>query len=522
MNNVKRLTAFILVLVMMTVSADLVMASDVLPSNSAIGVIAFIRNKIDRHMSKLQSENGKLLKMLPEELAAADFSEYDTSSVILGTNLFDFNDSVGSVFKYLSKNEIEEEISDGENNIVVLNGSNYKVHSIVGMEGYPDLFSSNMVLKASTGSRVKLISDFPENIPEYQVIKRKKNLYVENIDFYNFSTIKFEYCENIIFNNCTFNDFSANGLVFRGCKNVSVLNCTFKNCGNEITDYTNSGYSIRVVGADDYDTENILIENCTIDNACGNAISFVGKVDNFAIRNNKINNSVWSAIDLWYPEISGNYVNLIENNSCTNVGMGKPSPGDTTALTSGVGCSAIFDGKGSLPKTIVKNNLVKGTVENGIEGAYELVYHNTIQDTGENSAIRYTASTEGIFIAPVEDFEEEYIANDIETRGLRCISSYSDSDSEYNAIYIMGNTFSLKNESPNVICKYQRSDIEINCKRLKKLVISDNTGMRTDDTSVNIYIKDKDYYMDYFDINNQCKIGVVPGHARYCYNIANW
>ena len=33
-------------------------------------------------------------------------------------------------------------------------------------------------------------------------MKNVENLYVENIDFENFPMIKFENCDNIIFNNC--------------------------------------------------------------------------------------------------------------------------------------------------------------------------------------------------------------------------------------------------------------------------------------------------------------------------------
>lgn len=157
-------------------------------------------------------------------------------------------------------------------------------------------------------------------------------------------------------------------------------------------------------------------------------------------------------------------------------------------------------------------------MENGIEGSYELVYHNKIKNTGENSSERYTVSTEGIYILPVLSFEQKYIANDIETHGVRCISMYSDENREYKAIYIVGNSFKLKEAGKNVVNKYSRSDIEINCPMLKKLVIRGNTGMRGDETSVNVYIGSS-YVMDYFDLENRCKIGAMPSRARYCYNI---
>ena len=147
------------------------------------------------------------------------------------------------------------------------------------------------------------------------------------------------------------------------------------------------------------------------------------------------------------------------------------------------------------------------------------MYRNTVKNTGENSAVRQTASTEGVYIKLSAEFEQKYIQNDIETRGLRCFSAYSDTDTEYKGLYIIGNKMNLKQTDPSVVCKYQRSDIEINCPKLKKLVIRDNTGMRQDMASVQIYMKDKDYVMDYFDLTNPCKIGTVPDKARYCYSI---
>ena len=66
------------------------------------------------------------------------------------------------------------------------------------------------------------------------------------------------------------------------------------------------------------------------------------------------------SIDYWTPTVSGKYADVIENNVCKNIGFGKPSVNDTNALTSGVGCAAIFAGMGtSLPNTIVENNVVQ-------------------------------------------------------------------------------------------------------------------------------------------------------------------
>ena len=91
--------------------------------------------------------------------------------------------------------------------------------------------------------------------------------------------IKFENCDNIIFNNCSFTDFENNGIVFRDCSNIAILNSKFTNCGNQISDSSNSGYSIRIVGDAQSPTENVLVENCTFESSCGKTISFVGNVD---------------------------------------------------------------------------------------------------------------------------------------------------------------------------------------------------------------------------------------------------
>ena len=84
----------------------------------------------------------------------------------------------------------------------------------------------------------------------------------------------------------------------------------------------------------------------------------------------------------------------------------------------------------------------------------------------------------------------------------------------------MNNSVNLENTDSSIACNYSRSDIEINCKKIKKIVIENNTGMMKDKKSVNIYT-DKGYVMDYFSIHNPCMIGSVPEKARYCFNINN-
>ena len=89
----KKITALLTVLMMcMTFGADFVYAAD---SNSARNTVLQIRKEIDSHKSNIQSKNGELFKLTPEEIAEADFKNYDTSSVLLGTDLYEF--SAGSV-----------------------------------------------------------------------------------------------------------------------------------------------------------------------------------------------------------------------------------------------------------------------------------------------------------------------------------------------------------------------------------------------------------------------------------------
>ena len=477
----------------------------------SVDVVTEIRGGVDEHVSRIRSENDSLLKMSPDALAAADFSAYDTSGVLLGTELYTFDKDE----RVLRGKNAEDIFSGKENKIYTVGGGDHAVHTLKATYGYPDVFVSNVVLRSAIGERASFTQEYPEEVPQYQVVKNIENVYVENVDFNDFYTIKFEYCDNIIFNNCTFNGFANNGLVFRGCSDVTIVNCAFNDCGNEMSDNTNSGYSIRIVGGEDCPSENILIENCVIENSCGKAISFAGSVDNYVIRNNTVTDSVWGAIDYWKPVVSGEYVNVIENNVCKNVGFGKPSANDAPALTSGVGCAAIFSGMGTeLARTVVKNNVVDNAVETGIEGPYELVYHNTVRNTGENSAARYTGSTEAVYIKLAANFEQKYIGNSIETRGMRCFSAYSDADDEYRGVYILNNSLKLKDGDASITCNYTRSDIEINCKKLKKLVISGNTGMMTDKPSVNVYIRDKNYVMDTFVLNDPCMPGSLPTNVK--------
>lgn len=485
-------------------------------NGSALGTVVHIRHNIDSHTSQIQKKNAKLLRLSAEELASANFAEYDTTATLLGDKLYDFTEASGSARSGAIENAL-----GGEDKITTLSGDKYSVHSVQAYGKYPDLFPSNSILRTAKSKRARLVCDYGEDVPDYQIVKDKKNIYAENIDFYDFPVIKFENCSNIIFNNCTFTGFLDNGLVFRNCNDISIVNCTFTDCGTRTVDATNGGYGIRIVGDEDIKSQNILIENTKIEHSYGKAISLVGSVDNYVVRNNTINNTVWGAIDYWYPAVSGDFVNVVENNTCTNIGFGAPSSDDRAAKTSGVGCAAIFAGMGSpMPKSIVKNNTIKNVVETGIEGPYEIVYHNNIKNTGEKSATRYTGSTEAVFIKPAADYEQKYVDNDIETRGLRCFSSYSDSAEEYKAIYIVGNKMSLRKSDSTITCNYKRSDVEINCKKLKKLVISGNEGMLRNEPSVNIYLE-KGYTMDYFDLDNPCMIGAMPESAQYCFNISN-
>ena len=82
----KKITALLTALMMcMTFGANFVYAAD---SNSARNAVLQIREEIDSHKSNIQSKNGELFKLTPEEIAEADFKNYDTSSVLLGTDLY--------------------------------------------------------------------------------------------------------------------------------------------------------------------------------------------------------------------------------------------------------------------------------------------------------------------------------------------------------------------------------------------------------------------------------------------------
>ena len=70
----KKITALLTALMMcMTFGANFVYAAD---SNSARNAVLQIRKEIDSHKSNIQSKNGELFKLTPEEIAEADFKVF--------------------------------------------------------------------------------------------------------------------------------------------------------------------------------------------------------------------------------------------------------------------------------------------------------------------------------------------------------------------------------------------------------------------------------------------------------------
>ena len=114
----KKITALLTALMMcMTFGADFVYAAD---SNSARNAVLQIRKEIDSHKVSIQSKNSELFKLAPEEIAEADFKDYDTSSVLLGTDLYKF--SAGSV---------SNGIKGKDGTINTLAPNEYKIHSTI-------------------------------------------------------------------------------------------------------------------------------------------------------------------------------------------------------------------------------------------------------------------------------------------------------------------------------------------------------------------------------------------------------
>ena len=161
--KMKKITALLTVLMMcMTFGADFVYAAD---SNSARNAVLQIRKEIDSHKSNIQSKNGELFKLTPEEIAEADFKNYDTSSVLLGTDLYEF--SAGSV---------SNDIKGKDGTINTLAPNEYKVHSTIKYGKYPSIFNSDTVIKTSGGKRATFVADYSDDVPSYQIVKNVENL----------------------------------------------------------------------------------------------------------------------------------------------------------------------------------------------------------------------------------------------------------------------------------------------------------------------------------------------------------
>ena len=91
--------------------------------------------------------------LTPEEIAEADFKNYDTSSVLLGTDLYEF--SAGSV---------SNDIKGKDGTINTLAPNEYKVHSTIKYGKYPSIFNSDTVIKTSGGKRATLVADYSDDV----------------------------------------------------------------------------------------------------------------------------------------------------------------------------------------------------------------------------------------------------------------------------------------------------------------------------------------------------------------------
>ena len=159
----KKITALLTALMMCTIfGANFVCAAD---NNSARNAVLQIRKEINSHKSSIQSKNGELFKLTPEEIAEADFKEYDTSSVLLGTDLYEFSD-----------NSVSNAVKGKDGTINTIASNEYKVRSTIKYGKYPSIFNSDTVIKTSDGKQATFVADYSDDVPSYQIVKNVENL----------------------------------------------------------------------------------------------------------------------------------------------------------------------------------------------------------------------------------------------------------------------------------------------------------------------------------------------------------
>ena len=343
---------------------------------------------------------------------------------------------------------------------------------------------------------------------------------IKDIQFKNLM-VKSSYVNDFKMENCKVIDSKSNALFFQNATNIVIKNNEFINIGTTISDKTTFGKAI-VFQADNESSpcDNILIDGNYFEEIKGNSAIYLYKnIKDYTIKNNTFKNTVWSAIMHW--EFNNLGFGIIENNKIYGAGLGTPSPNDLQAKNSGIGCSAIYTDNSS-SNVKVLNNRIYNVVENGIEGAYGEICNNYIYNTGVNSEVRKTPSTEGIYITSSGNGRQIINNNIILRTKLEGIKT--NTTSIFDCLEITNNVISDNggNGSININVKQIINELIISNntisaifiwlstnEKIKKLIINNKCMLKTDN-----FINFEDGYV---------YLGEIDNHTLDCYfNNSNW
>ena len=225
---------------------------------------------------------------------------------------------------------------------------------------------------------------------------------------------------DVVFENCIFDNFNFQ-LYTKG--KHEFINCTFKNSITSNIHISSDNVILSITNCNFINTRPNLTEwNENVSSARFwkfNPINIYGNNNKVYIKNSKFINIMAQhyifsprTSSNHYVEVSCNYFKdceangicfednidgIISNNTFLNTGSLRGTEDYQTSETNkGAGCNAIFCPNAR--HLSVLNNRIINCVENGIEGRYEIISNNYIENTGYRYEEGYqTPSTEGIW-----------------------------------------------------------------------------------------------------------------------------
>ena len=299
--------------------------------------------------------------------------------------------------------------------------------------------TSNMVL---IGEDTVITTD--ENKTAKIIYEWKNDILVDGITFNNFSEMNLKYSRRLTFQNCKFLNYDTQVFSLQWVQKINFKNCLFDNIGSKITDPSNSGKAMEILGRQDdvanKNTKIINIEGCEFSRIYGGkAIKVYGEVSDVRIVSNTFHDLTYGAIGFWSHACTEDSFNIISDNKMYNIGTFDVAPGDTNGQTSASGATAIYaygrtkdaDGVSVVENhlnIICTRNVMQNLVENAIEGAFKEISYNVIDTTGLD--VGRVAGKGGIYVPyEVQNVHHNTITNCL--NGGRGIFVHSNYDSHH-------------------------------------------------------------------------------------------